>query len=201
MTEAYQNSDNCKLELKFAKQTGIPIVPIMLASNEWRATGWLGILTAGSLWTPLALDDDFSHNMTNIIGQIQLAVPAMVEESVATLNHGRQPSIADAVVDSLEAEDEIKLSLREMRAELERLRTESLASSATPMMFRSADSSFARPCFLPAAVPELPPEIVVSPAMQQLVETLVSPDTTMKVGFHGMGGATFYPVTHTRIMD
>ena len=30
MSEAYQNSENCKLELKFARQQGIPIVPVRI---------------------------------------------------------------------------------------------------------------------------------------------------------------------------
>ena len=52
MTKAYENSENCALELKLAKQTGIPIVPVMMAPG-YTASGWLGLLTAGSLWTPM----------------------------------------------------------------------------------------------------------------------------------------------------
>ena len=48
MSQKYQDSENCMLELKFAKQQGIPIVPVML-ERGWRASGWLGLLTAGSL--------------------------------------------------------------------------------------------------------------------------------------------------------
>ena len=68
MSNAYQNSENCRLELKFAKQSGVPIVPVMLEdpANGWRATGWLGILTAGALWTPLHDDDKFQENCKNI---------------------------------------------------------------------------------------------------------------------------------------
>ena len=28
MTQAYQDSANCKLELKFAQQSGVPIIPV-----------------------------------------------------------------------------------------------------------------------------------------------------------------------------
>ena len=41
----------CRLELKFAKQSGIPIVPVKLggeAGEEWKPTAWLGIIVAGS---------------------------------------------------------------------------------------------------------------------------------------------------------
>ena len=30
MSKKYQQSENCKLELKFARQTGVPIVPVMM---------------------------------------------------------------------------------------------------------------------------------------------------------------------------
>eukprot|EP01047_Picozoa_sp_COSAG01_P027193 COSAG01_NODE_1786_length_9231_cov_19.575276_4_plen_57_part_00 len=30
MSAKYQSSENCKLELKFARQTGCPIVPVMV---------------------------------------------------------------------------------------------------------------------------------------------------------------------------
>ena len=38
LTQKYQDSDNCKLELKFARQSGIPIVPVMLEViiDPWR---------------------------------------------------------------------------------------------------------------------------------------------------------------------
>ena len=55
MTQAYQDSANCALELKFAKQSGVPIVPVMMEAPDssgrpWQAGGWLGVITAGSLW-------------------------------------------------------------------------------------------------------------------------------------------------------
>lgn len=33
MTQAYQDSANCKLELKFAQQSGVPIIPVMMQAN------------------------------------------------------------------------------------------------------------------------------------------------------------------------
>jgi hypothetical protein len=39
----------CQSELKFAKQCGVPIVPINVGGGQWRATGWLGV----SSWRPL----------------------------------------------------------------------------------------------------------------------------------------------------
>lgn len=51
MSQAYQVSANCKLELKFAQQSGVLIVPAMM-NSDWKAAGWLGLVTAGMLWTP-----------------------------------------------------------------------------------------------------------------------------------------------------
>ena len=33
MSQAYQDSANCKLELKFAQQSGVPIIPVMMQAN------------------------------------------------------------------------------------------------------------------------------------------------------------------------
>eukprot|EP01047_Picozoa_sp_COSAG01_P103847 COSAG01_NODE_33251_length_567_cov_1.217949_2_plen_122_part_01 len=46
MTEKYAASENCALELKFAKEMGVPIVPVMMQSKRadgspWKASGWL----------------------------------------------------------------------------------------------------------------------------------------------------------------
>ena len=54
MSQAYQDSPNCRLELKFAQQSGVEIIPVMMEGSGWRASGWLGILTAGSLWTRMS---------------------------------------------------------------------------------------------------------------------------------------------------
>eukprot|EP01047_Picozoa_sp_COSAG01_P068556 COSAG01_NODE_9936_length_2298_cov_1.992724_5_plen_161_part_00 len=85
MTHAYQKSENCALELKFAKreliqcrtgrslstpqllayrtrdadplaESGRPIVPIMAQGGGFKAGGWLGLLIAGALWIPLNED-------------------------------------------------------------------------------------------------------------------------------------------------
>ena len=52
LTQRYQDSDNCKLELQYAKQKKIPIIPVYIQGRGWRPSEWLALLTAGSLWTP-----------------------------------------------------------------------------------------------------------------------------------------------------
>ena len=39
MTEQYEASTNCKLELKFSQQTGVPIVPVMM-QKDYKPQGW-----------------------------------------------------------------------------------------------------------------------------------------------------------------
>lgn len=49
MTPAYQASRSCKKELNYADSREVIIVPVMLA-NDWEASEWLGLITAGLLW-------------------------------------------------------------------------------------------------------------------------------------------------------
>ena len=44
-----KDSKNCKKELNYADAQNIDIVPVM-AQKDWKATQWLGIITAGLLW-------------------------------------------------------------------------------------------------------------------------------------------------------
>jgi hypothetical protein len=55
MSQAYQNSSNCMLEVKFAKQSGVEIVPVLMQGAGWKASGWLGLLTAGALCARTAI--------------------------------------------------------------------------------------------------------------------------------------------------
>ena len=49
MTQKYQESKNCKRELTYADQQDKEIIPCM-AQDDYKAQGWLGIVTAGLLW-------------------------------------------------------------------------------------------------------------------------------------------------------
>lgn len=112
MSEQYQLSENCRLELKFSKQSGVAIVPVMLESGGWRAAGWLGILTAGALWTTLDLDD-MDSSVKNLASRIMLSLPGRHELA----EEGSASSEA-------EEEEEPAVALEEVRGELDRLRVE-----------------------------------------------------------------------------
>ncbi|KAJ4944578.1 hypothetical protein JOQ06_013121 [Pogonophryne albipinna] len=49
MSPAYQASRSCKKELNYADSREVSIVPVML-TNNWEASEWLGLITAGLLW-------------------------------------------------------------------------------------------------------------------------------------------------------
>ncbi|XP_068583370.1 uncharacterized protein [Cebidichthys violaceus] len=49
MTPGYQASRSCKKELNYADTREVIIVPVML-TNNWEASEWLGLITAGLLW-------------------------------------------------------------------------------------------------------------------------------------------------------
>ena len=71
MSEKYQQSANCMLEVKFAKQSGVGMIPVMMEGGGWRPSGWLGLITAGSLWVPLSDESQFEENIRQLYGQIQ----------------------------------------------------------------------------------------------------------------------------------
>jgi len=50
MTQKYQDSYNCQLELKYANDRRVPIIPIKAQGGEWKQSGWLGLITAGKKW-------------------------------------------------------------------------------------------------------------------------------------------------------
>ena len=187
MSPAYQESANCKLELKFAQQSGVPIVPVMMQAN-WRASDWLGIITAGALWTPLY--NDFETGIKGIISQMEKSVaPA------PTNTHGSEQS---------STEDEVEFSVEELRGELGRLmadlhlaKKEMTTSAAEANDRRLLEAVHMKPsvsavrggqCPLPAGVPPLPAGLRITAEMKQLLGALLAPASTSQIGFCGMGG-------------
>lgn len=171
MTQAYQDSANCKLELKFAQQSGVPIIPVMMQAN-YTAKHWLGILTAGSIWTPMYDRDDVHDGVGKLISQLHQHVPEMILAGYT--------DVGDS--DSLVGED--LFSLAEMREELDRLRVQSglLKGKAAAI---DAESSL-RP--LPAMVPVLPRGLYVTADMQSVLDAVLSGVSAPQIGFCGMGG-------------
>jgi hypothetical protein len=174
MSQKYQDSENCKLELKFAKQSGVAIVPVMVESTKgWRPSGWLGIVTAGALWTNLRDDSDFEGSIRGLVEQIKGAVPRS----------------ADGVVDDDEYAEEDEAAAAdagaELRAELERLRK---STEAKPAVQETFSFDPAAPAEVPADVPELPPDFIPTSEIRKLKQNLLHSTTPLFAGFFGMGG-------------
>ncbi|CAJ1052585.1 uncharacterized protein LOC125883569 [Xyrichtys novacula] len=69
MTPTYQASRSCKKELNYADSREVVIVPVMLANN-WEASEWLGLITAGLLWVDFR-NADSEENFEMCISSLQ----------------------------------------------------------------------------------------------------------------------------------
>ena len=170
---------SCKLELKFARQTGVPIVPVMMENRAagWKPSDWLGVITAGALWTPLFSEADFETNITSLVSQVQASVGSTTVEMLSS------DSSADREEEEEEEQEESSdFSVPEMRQELERLRADSEKSGAHQTTMDGEE------CTLPAMIPETHDGMVVSDSMHTLVDTVISATSKRRCGFWGTGG-------------
>lgn len=122
--------------------------------DGWTASGWLGLLTAGKLWTPLTTKETFENDIANLVVQIGKEVAEDADDTFE-------------IAADEQATPEEDFSVAEMRSELERLRAKTEPAQATG----SSDQ-----CALPADVTELPSGIQVSEEMRTLLEKLTSSD-------------------------
>lgn len=180
MTQAYQDSANCKLELKFAQQSGVPIIPVMMQAN-FKASGWLAILTAGSIWTPMYEKASVLDGVDKLIVQAQHVVPGM---RGADDGSDAASEASDSVgTFDVAAWGEEMFSLDEVREELNRLREESGSVSGARL-----DGNESSLCPLPAIVPTLPHGLFVTVDMQSVLDEVLSDESMPQIGFCGMGG-------------
>ena len=187
MSQPYQDSANCKLELKFAQQSGKPIVPVKLVP-EFEATGWLGIITAGSLWTSVDLDN-LEDGAEKIVKQIDRTM------EVYSKRPGSVFSDTDGDTDqsSTEDDEEEGFSVEDMRGELERLMSDLRVAKYSKGSINPDDAASVKTatelCKLPAVVPNNPAGLRVTDEMKELLAALlVTPTVGHQVGFCGMGG-------------
>ena len=169
MNQSYQESENCQLELKFAKQSGLPFVPVMLSDDpKWKASGWLGIVTAGALWTPLDLAD-FENSVDRIASQVKMVAITEKEETGAS-----------------EGSDAVKAELKRLREDLEAATSRSRGVDLSKPAF---DPS--QPAVVPQPVPQLPKDFRETDAIVQLRRLLTATrkntGTVARIGFWGMG--------------
>jgi hypothetical protein len=172
MSQKYHESANCMLEAKFARQSGIPIVPVVMQGGGWQASGWLGLLTAGSLWTTLFDDASFESDVRMLHGQIeQMLGQSLPDDDFDEISLDRPTS-------------------SEATEELVRLRDDLTATPHRAVEFAMADAS--EPANIPAGVPKLPARFQPTDKIRELTRLVLSTsDSDMamsRVGFFGMGG-------------
>jgi hypothetical protein len=172
MSQKYQESNNCMLEVKFARQSGVEIIPVIMEGGGWRASGWLGLITAGSLWVRLSDESQFDDSMRQLYSQIEQKAGAGVLADSDVSDEG--------VASAMEAKEE----LARLREDLE-AKTESQAVTAV-----LADPS--QPATIPAGVPKLPARFQSTEQIAELTRLVLSTRASEmrmpRVGFWGMGG-------------
>ncbi|XP_065054664.1 uncharacterized protein LOC135683358 isoform X2 [Rhopilema esculentum] len=84
MTSKYQDSKNCKKELNYADSQNVDIVPIM-AQKDWKATAWLGIITAGMLWMDFRPDADLAKSISSLTKEIMHTTQGQLEKTEPTI--------------------------------------------------------------------------------------------------------------------
>ena len=174
LSQKYQDSENCKLELKFAKQSGVPIVPVMVEDTQgWRPSGWLGIVVAGALWTSLRNESEMDNSIRSLVEQIKGAVPRPTGGVPDDEEHDKEDEVVGAAAGA------------EIRAELERLRK---VTEAKAVIMGTFTFNRDAPAEVDVGVPELPADFRPTAEIRTLQQNLLNSTTQLKVGFWGMGG-------------
>eukprot|EP01046_Picozoa_sp_COSAG06_P039279 COSAG06_NODE_4620_length_4092_cov_389.018373_3_plen_248_part_00 len=186
---ATQDSENCKLELTLAKQNKIPIVLVKMQEN-WTAKEWLGVVTAGLLYTPMHDQATMQQNLQTVVDQIKAAVPTNSSSAGAV----KSPRAAASMATNLESQEMLSL-----RGELDSLRQD-LAKAVTQRSggHEGEEETGSVLAPIPGEVPALSLNLRPTPDMEKLKSMLMAEDvgdsTTAltsersKVGALGMGG-------------
>ena len=144
----------------------------MMEGSGWRASGYLGIITAGALWTRLSDESQFEENIRQLHGQVQKVIGAGLPADLGT-----------------GGDDEGVATASEAKEELERLRDDLVESQSAVGAVLAGPSE---PATIPAGVPKLPSKFTSTEQIQELtklVQSTASADMSMShVGFWGMGG-------------
>ena len=168
MTQRYQESENCMLELKFAKQSKVPIIPVVLQGDGWSADDWLGLITAGALWTPLCDEQTFESGADSLHEQICKTAPAT-------------STVAKTVAKTGDASGQ---QIEDLRQQIEDLRRQ-VAAPVAPRAKKENDKNALAP--VPADVPPLADNFQGTPDMETLKELLLDNSST-SVAVSSMGG-------------
>ena len=132
---------------------------------DYAPSGWLGLLTAGTLWTPMHDESSLEESVDGLVRQITLAVA---------------PEQAEYGVSQDEAAESPDFSKNDLRYELDRLKTDQESESNSQVASFGEDGR--AQAMVPAAAPELPLGVLVTQPMEELLSHLVDGEST-RVGF------------------
>ena len=94
MSQQFEDSENCKLELTFAHSTGCAVLPCM-AAQEWRPSRWLAVATAELPITRLCDHATFEHGVAELVAHVRrvAGVPAATDGRTCVFNVGDNHAI------------------------------------------------------------------------------------------------------------
>eukprot|EP00301_Raphidiophrys_heterophryoidea_P019993 c4798_g1_i1.p1 GENE.c4798_g1_i1~~c4798_g1_i1.p1 ORF type:complete len:262 (-),score=39.98 c4798_g1_i1:37-786(-) len=75
LSQAFQDSAECKQEVNYALQTGVPLIPVKVQGGGWKQSAWLADATSGLRWvdaSPESGQDTHSvvQNITIVVKQV-----------------------------------------------------------------------------------------------------------------------------------
>jgi len=70
LSSKYQHSKNCRLEGEYAHLNSKTIVPLMM-ENNFRPTGWLGLIIGGRLWFDFTAEDKHDTSYQGLVSELQ----------------------------------------------------------------------------------------------------------------------------------
>jgi len=98
MTSDYFGSRNCKKELNYADAQAKAIVPLM-CEKGFKATGWLGIITAGLLWIDFREGTKFKNSLESLAKEI---INSLENEDDVKMKPSERPAAADATTSQID---------------------------------------------------------------------------------------------------
>ena len=138
-----------------------------MVQENYTPSGWLGLLTAGILWTPMSDEASAKEGIDGLTRQIMLALSPNPESDDFELQMSGSPDF----------------SVSDLRGELDRLKKENDTYSIQPdsraMMPKEDERAQA---MIPADVPELPLGVFVTQPMKELLSRLVDGEAH-RIGF------------------
>jgi hypothetical protein len=158
-----------------AIESSQPIVPVKMQGAQWKATEWLGAVTAGLLYTPMHDQTTMQSNLPGLLEQVKGAVGQTVAvtsdvKSPRAASLARMSSTADGIGESEEMEA-LRSELDNLRQDLAKAVTHSQRQAVAEGSSTGLDKVLAP---VPAEVPQLSLNVRPTDDMEKLKRMLLS---------------------------